>query len=368
MKKITILALVLYLAGVKAQNVPKIGTDSTLEIANWNTQWYGSGSGGPSNEPLQQQNVWEVISKSNMDVWGLCEVSDTNAWDTLLAKLPIYDGVISTWSQTQKTALMFKKSMFRWLYTKHPLSGYSYDFAGGRLPLEVGLEANMGTWKDTIVFLVTHLKANVGTDLQKEDAWNRRNQATMALKAYIESLGKNRKCMVLGDWNDDLDKSIYSTWATPYQFWLNDSLNFKFPTLKLTKDGDKSMDAFTEVIDHQCVYGRMLADVVPSSAKVFYLTNYVTNYASTTSDHFPVYSVFKLKQSNWLGTNPVDKPEIKVYYDGVKWVVNGLNNPVELKWFELAGRQVTEPVSGVYLARIRDGNQHYSLQIYVCMK
>ena len=30
--------------------VPKIGTDSTLDVATWNIEWFGDSLNGPSNE------------------------------------------------------------------------------------------------------------------------------------------------------------------------------------------------------------------------------------------------------------------------------------------------------------------------------
>lgn len=117
--------------GVQAQNVPTVGTDSTIEMANWNIEWLGSSGNGPSNEALQLSNAVAVINKSKIDLWGLCEISSQASWDSLLARCPEYGGVISTWSQEQKTALMYKKSMFRVLYQKHPLGVYELEFAGG---------------------------------------------------------------------------------------------------------------------------------------------------------------------------------------------------------------------------------------------
>lgn len=329
-----------------AQTVPAIGTDSTIEVANWNLQWFGSTKGGPFNEALQQQNVAAVIAKSQIDIWGLCEISDSAAWDTLQARLPEYAAVTCEWNQTQRTALLYRKTLFRFLYQKHPLLAYSYDFSSGRLPLEVALETQYGGIKDTLVFMVIHMKANVGNDAEKLSSWQRRKNAGQALRTYIKGLGNNTKCMVIGDYNDDLDSSIFTGYATPYEAWVKDTSLFAFPSLELTRAGERSMDAWTDVIDHQCLYGRMRADLVPGSARVFYLQNYVTSYSTTTSDHFPVYSVLQLKQSPWLSVENVALKKPNIYFDGAVIRVEGTECVRHLRVTDLCGREVRDLQTG----------------------
>lgn len=354
MKTKILIGLLTWHASLYSQSVPRIGTDSTLEVANWNLQWFGSTTAGPVNETLQLKNISATIQMSDLDVWGLVEVSDTTAWDSLLRRLPDYSGILSSWNQAQKTALVFKKNQFRYLYKKHPLASYSYDFAGGRLPLEVGLETNMGTWKDTLIFIVIHLKSNVGTDMEKEDSWNRRQRAAMALKAYVESLGQNKKVMVLGDWNDDLDSSVYSNWASPFKFWIQDTAQYLFPSLALSLAKEKSMENYSEMIDHQCLFGRMRIDYIPGSAKVFYLKSYITGYSNNTSDHYPVYSVLKLQNSRFLRLSAIFQFSPVVYYNGSGIIVDSQKEVLKIRIFEVTGREVffIKPES-VYLVMVQ---------------
>lgn len=171
MKKIVAIIGIFFVYGLSAQTIPKMGTDTTVDVAGWNTEWLGDAQNGPSNEVTQMKNVVAVIKGMDLDLWGMCEVSSPAAWDTLRARLPGYDGVISTWSQTQKTALLYRKSMFRVLNAQHILAVYEREFASGRLPLEVMLEVNSGLKKDTVYAIVIHLKANTGTTAEKADAY-----------------------------------------------------------------------------------------------------------------------------------------------------------------------------------------------------
>ena len=202
--------------------IPSFDGIDRLDVASWNVEWLGSSSNGPSNDATQMNNVTKLINDTKIDIIGLCEVSSSSAWTELLSKCPQYSGSISTWDQTQKTAVLFKKSEFKLAYSKHILSDYSYDFASGRLPLEVGLvPLNSNYSFDTLRIWVLHLKANTGSSSQKVEAYNRRYSASMVLKSYIQKLGTGKAGLILGDWNDDFDVSILSGYATPFANWTN---------------------------------------------------------------------------------------------------------------------------------------------------
>jgi endonuclease/exonuclease/phosphatase family metal-dependent hydrolase len=112
--------------GLTLAQVPKVGSDTTLDIATWNIEWFGDSLNGPSNEVTQLKNVTEVISSMDMDIISLCEVSNAGYWQKLQNNLPGYGAVITTYTQTQKTALLYRKSMFKLLYSKSILLAYDY--------------------------------------------------------------------------------------------------------------------------------------------------------------------------------------------------------------------------------------------------
>ena len=63
---------------------------------------------------------------------------------------------------------------------------------------------------------LAQLTAELQETTQKADAWDRRKRSSEALKEYLDAWGKWKKTIVLGDWNDDVDKSIFSNYATPF--------------------------------------------------------------------------------------------------------------------------------------------------------
>jgi endonuclease/exonuclease/phosphatase family metal-dependent hydrolase len=296
-----------------SQNIPNLGSDTLLEAACWNIEWYGNSGYGPTNETLQQQNVTKVLQSAGMDLWALCEVSDSSAWKTLLNNLPEYEGVITDYAQVQKTALLFRKNMFQLLRVRSLLPVYEREFASGRLPLEVMLSIK-GDKPDTLWVIVLHMKANTGTTTQKAEAYDLRKRSSEALKDLLDTEHVGHKVMVLGDWNDDLDLSIFNNLATPFSKILADTARYLWPSRELTLSGQRSTVSYSNMIDHILVNRRMKPCYVSGSAKVFYLQNYITSYGNNTSDHYPVYARFDLRQQikpmNWLGGTATNTPRI----------------------------------------------------------
>lgn len=279
--------------------IPNLDASDRLDVATWNVEWLGSSSNGPTNESTQMANVTQLLNGLKLDVVGLCEISSAAAWSELLDKCPQYSGSISTWDQTQKTAVLFKKSEFRLAYSKHILSDYSYDFASGRLPLEVGLIPLNNQYDfDTLRVWVLHLKANTGSTSQKTEAYNRRYSASMVLKSYVQKLGNNKPGLIIGDWNDDFDVSILSGYGTPFANWSKDS-QFLVATLPLSQTKQKSTVSYSEMIDHIVALPALKSKVVKDSVFVINPSSWISNYGNSTSDHYPVYARFNVtKRSN----------------------------------------------------------------------
>jgi len=285
---------------LNAQNFPKLGSDTLLDIATWNVEWLGSTSSGPSDETTQYNNVLALLNKTELDVIALQEVSDASTYNTLsMALATKYDGFISTFSQTQKTALYWRKSMFEIvpaLSFNIPLnSSDNYAFAS-RAPLQVCLKTIGGTQTDTLYLLVLHMKAQTeSTDAGRFESYTRRQNAANALKLYVETNLAGKKFVALGDWNDDLDVSIYNALPTPYAGFLN--ANYTFPSKELTDAGKSSYAFNINMIDHIMQSKTLDSFYLKGSAKVFDdAGNYVSNFSNNTSDHFPVYAFYDWKK------------------------------------------------------------------------
>jgi endonuclease/exonuclease/phosphatase family metal-dependent hydrolase len=357
-----IVVLCLWLnCGLVSGQVPKIGTDTTLDIGTWNIEWFGDSLNGPSNEVTQLKNVTEVIQGMNLDLLGLCEISNAGYWAKLQSNLPDYGAVLTNYSQTQKTGLLYRKSMFRLLYSKSILLAFDYEFASGRFPLEVALETQWGSKKDTMYIWVMHLKANTGSTSEKLTSYNRRAKAAEELKNYLDPK-KRWKGVVLGDWNDDLDVSIVSGKASPFVDWRNDT-NYVFPSYRLSLAKQKSTASYSEMIDHMCVTTSMKSNWLLNQSGVMVGDAYVPSYRFNTSDHYPVWARFSMEWKPWVG--------VELLLD------KGSGNPLQPIWLEVLDLQgrllfqgdpavVYPKETGMYLLRYGYSNgQTKSVKVFV---
>jgi endonuclease/exonuclease/phosphatase family metal-dependent hydrolase len=359
---IFIVVLCLWLnSGSVSGQVPKIGTDTTLDVGTWNIEWFGDSLNGPSNEVTQLKNVTEVIQGMNLDVLGLCEISNAGYWAKLQSNLPDYGAVLTNYSQTQKTGLLYRKSMFRLLYSKSILLAFDYEFASGRFPLEVALETQWGSKKDTMYVWVMHLKANTGSTSEKLTSYNRRAKAAEELKNYLDPK-KRWKGVVLGDWNDDLDVSIVSGKASPFVDWRNDT-NYVFPSYRLSLAKQKSTASYSEMIDHMCVTTSMKSNWLLNQSGVMVGDAYVPSYRFNTSDHYPVWARFSMEWKPWVGVELL--------------LEKGSGNPLQPIWLEVLDLQgrllfqgdptaVYPKETGMYLLRYGYSNgQTKSVKVFV---
>lgn len=302
-KKYNLICLLCLLVQTGFAQVPKLGLDSTLDIACWNINWFGDTQYGPSNEVLQFNNVSNVLKNTDFDIISLEEVSDATAWSNLQNQLPNYGAAISTYSATQKTALLFKKDFFELIDSKPILTEtqFNYNFAS-RPPLFVTLRYTK-LHHDTLYCIVLHMKAQSESDQAGQQlSYNRRKGAGDALRNWLASNLSGKKYVVLGDWNDDLYTSIFNSQVSPYKSYLDN--NYFFATRLLTDQAKHTTNSGSAVIDHQLVSDSMRIFYIDSTVRVFdQVKSYISSYATTTSDHFPVFSRYRFFD---LPKKPVD--------------------------------------------------------------
>lgn len=280
--------------------VPPVGTDTTFDVATWNLLYFGSGSAGPIDEPLQRARVRDVILGADADLWAVQEVVGTAAFLGLLDELPEYDGLLANDPGVvegaayydpgeQKVGLVYKRGVVEFVGARVVLGELNWEFAG-RPPLEARLRVSVGggTVQDMVV-LVLHAKASTDAD-----SWERRLAASEGLHEYLDAIWPNHPLLVPGDWNDDLDESITAGRDTPYRNFLDAAPEWVFPTATLGAGGTTSILGFDDVIDHILVSDDAMAWYQAGSALVYRVDEHVPQYRWTTSDHLPVLARFKL--------------------------------------------------------------------------
>ncbi len=292
MKKNTIFLVFNLLVFSAFSQFPKLGNDTTLDIATWNLEWFGDATSGngPSDEATQFNNVKNLLNQTEFDIIGVQEMSNDVAYANLSTALSSkYETYISDISQTQKMAIYWRKSMFSLipLLTQTIISNQNYAFAS-RPPLQVALKTIGGTKTDTLFVIVIHMKA-----FSDQTSYDRRKNASVYLKSYVEASLVGKKWLVVGDWNDDLNGSTFNSLTSPYKNFLD--ANYIFPSKELTDAGKKSYAFGSVMLDHILQSKTLDSFYYTGSVKVFdNASSFVSNFSNNTSDHFPVYSTY-----NW---------------------------------------------------------------------
>jgi len=278
-----------------SRRIPSHGSDTTLDIASWNIEWFGDPTKDPSDDALQGDNVRDVIAGTDADIWGLEEVVDVGAWQRLKRALPAYDGFLANESPVvggrrfyaeseQKVGVLFKRDMVRVLEAKIILTQNNNDFAG-RPPLQVRMRVTLNGRTEELVLIVLHMKAT--TD---DASWRKRANAADALKQYLDATWPLQRVLVVGDWNDDVDQSLTRGRPSPYDNFVQDVAHYRFITAALSARGVSSTASFHEMIDHHLATNALAKTEIANAVEVETMDRLIPNYKRTTSDHYPVIS------------------------------------------------------------------------------
>jgi hypothetical protein len=305
---------------VTDQNVTLSGTSlnplKTLEVVNWNIEWFGSTVNGPTNEALQQANTQNILQNLDADVYALAEIVDESKLATVVSNMPGYAYVISNFgshtnpnsstpsplAEAQKMAYVYKTSVLSNVSSQALLSqginsaadisnpAYNY-YSSGRFPFMLTADVTLNGITKNVRFVLVHAKANTSPTLT---SYNRRKNGSDTLRFTLNNLYPTDNIIVLGDLNDDLDETITDGIVPPITSWsafVNDNVNFAKVTLPLSIAGRPSTVGYTDMIDHVIISNEMNNWYINNSANVLDdVTSLVTNFGNTTSDHYPVFT------------------------------------------------------------------------------
>lgn len=287
----------------------------SLKVVNWNMEWFGSTEQDPANDSLQQANATVVMRNLNADIFALAEVVDTARISAIASQLG-YKVIVSDFGSyadsatdvdypsAQKLAFMYKPEVIRGIRSygimRYNASPTAYkNWSSGRFPFYFETEAKLDNDSARIGFFVIHGKANTGTTADKIDSYNRRLNGNKEFKDSLDAEYRHTNFLILGDFNDALNKTITAEMApdttTSYIDFMNDSVDYKPITLPLALAGKKSTVSNANVIDNVIASEEMAMAYLPNSAQVAdYVAKLVSSYGTTTTDHYPVMSRYNL--------------------------------------------------------------------------
>lgn len=276
---------------IDLQTRSDLSREQTFETVNWNLEWFGSTSNGPANEPLQLQNIATVMDSLQADLYAFQEVSDQNRINELVRKLNkgSYRGFVAEHiGYNQKTAFVYNTATIDSV-DSGPIKEYQeYSDWATRYPFYFRFRARFNGKEYPVTAVNIHAKAG-----DSYDDYMKRDRAAEELHKYFVNREADSRIILMGDYNDDVDESIYNSQTTPYEPFVVDQDAFEVVTKVLSDAGKKSTVRYHDMIDHVTISNELFASYLQNSVKVFVPTSsFISNYGETTSDHYPVWATF----------------------------------------------------------------------------
>lgn len=279
---------------VTVENVP---ADGILEAVTWNIECFGFNSFCSDGEiEKQTNNILTVIDTLNADLFAFQEVADLQALEHITTNMENYQGFVAEEiGQSQKTAFVYNTNVIK------PLSSglikqnqNKHDWAGGRFPFYFKFEYTAEDTIFTVYAVVIHAKA--GADA---DDYSRRRDAAQSLYNYFINSKPDANIIFLGDYNDDVDVSIYNGEKSPYEPFIIDNASFMVVSMEISENGQTTYIGYDDAIDHITISNELFDEYIPGSVKALtdvteWLDISVNQYKETTTSHYPVWAKFNL--------------------------------------------------------------------------
>lgn len=292
------------------QNDP-VSPDGVLETVTWNIEGYGDGTygsenWGPSNEHQQTKNVLQVADSLKADLYAFQEIYSQQALEDISENMKGYKGFVANHiNGKQKMAFIYNTNTIDSLEAgsisdvrEEYQSDWSYYWASGRTPLFFRFNYTYQNTTQEFYAVVIHGKANTGSNSEEyAEAYQRRQKAAEGLYYYLKDNKPDANIILLGDYNDDVDQSIYYEGdnvyqETPYDEFVEDTENFEVITKKLSDAGESASINYDDIIDHITISDELFDEHVQNSTLIHDPRSYINSYGSTTSDHLPVWAKF----------------------------------------------------------------------------
>lgn len=283
-----------------------VAPDGILETVTWNLERYGEDSNGSAQGLQRTKNILRIADSLKADLYGLQEVASQEGLDSLSKYMTGYRGFVAGHiTYNQKLAFLYNTNTIDSLSSGPITSGQDdYDWAG-RLPLYFSFNY---TFQETsnpipIYAIVIHAKANTGDNAAEyEEAYNRRVRAAESLYTYLQNEHPNARIILMGDYNDDVDVSIYDdSSASPYDDFVMAENSFRAITESISEANQSSYIAgnYTDLIDHIIISDELFNNYSSSSEEIYFeAESFIDDYVNTTSDHLPVWAKINLTGSN----------------------------------------------------------------------
>ncbi len=357
---------------------PVIPNTTGFKITNWNTNWLGCSTFGPTDENLQLSNVASALLTMNSDIYCIQELANTLSNPSIPALVAlmgnaIWEGKIVSPGPNecdQRQGIIYKKAKVQYVDSSQLSSGiaaqgnsYYYNCSSGRYPAVFNVNLVSGSNLVPLTIVNIHAKSEDNVAM----SYTRRLGASEALKTILDGNNYNTKNLVLiGDYNDILMGTISSTCSctdSPYKNFMDDTVNYTATTQYLN-DVHWNRPLIENIMFSNELFGNY---VLNSAAQEVAATQSITNYYSTTSDHVPVSVSFQFStldnpefavtslQPLTLYPNPVNNElhfEGTVLEEAVVTIYDYTGRPIHFENPSSNSIKVSELPSGIYILKV----------------
>lgn len=289
MKKLQTIFILFILTGITFQingqnfNNLEFGTDHTLDIVTWNTEWF------PTNGSTTVNHVKNIVEALDAEIIAFQEIDNKSQFQTLINKLDNYEGYYIPNDQYQGLAYLYHKDKIQILDKYEIFTSDWNEFPRSPLILEFRFE------NKEYIIINNHLKCCGDGNLDpydNGDEESRRYWACRKLDTYIEDNFNNDRVILLGDLNDELtDREQDNVFKT----FLNDEDHYLFTDMSAAQGSSSlwSYPSWPSHLDHIMITNELF-DVFNesgSSCEVILLDDYFSSwysYENNVSDHRPV--------------------------------------------------------------------------------
>lgn len=265
------------------------GTEDTFDIVAWNIERF------PKDVNNTIQLLKDIIPALKVECIAIQEVTSVGSIYQLVNQIPGWSYYISSSGDT-KTAIIYNSTAVTIDSSATIFTGLNNPFP--RPPLLVRLN-----WQgNEIIVISLHLKAfgdNYIDTTNPNDEEMRRRYACQLIDQYISDYYKDKKVIVLGDWNDQIHEPIETN---VFLSFLDKPDEYYFTDMSIAQNLNSQNYSYPRTsshIDHILITNELFSafNLSNNYAKTLLIENYVVggllNYYKYISDHRPVASRFK---------------------------------------------------------------------------
>lgn len=260
--------------------VAAVGSAGSLDIATWNIENFPQTAATP-------RVVADLITSLDLDLVGVVEIADVDAFNELVARLPHHEAILSSHTygdgNYQKVGFIYRSDLMTVDGGALLFDDQGFDFPRPPLQIQVHVDDGVHTPVDFLA-IILHLKAGLAFEDRA-----RRTDAMVTLEQHMRDVvdaGDEDEIIVMGDFNEEIEtETNRAVWAP----FLDAPADYTVRTETLSGDGGSFTYVPTErFYDHFITTAGLEPEMSPSAPVIIHLEQQLSSYLSSISDHVPV--------------------------------------------------------------------------------